>query len=153
VAAEAAARDGNWQEHAAHIREDPAVQTALQFASRKLSNTRCQEVFADFRDPAGRTLANKLETLGETAGSYLTLIQFFDAGEEGPCHAGLLLAFTVPGSRAVYLCGPRFRTRVRQSPGRAAAVLIHEELHSLGLGEDPPSSAEITDRVLGRCGV
>jgi hypothetical protein len=34
----------------------------------------------------------------------------------------------------------------------AAALIIHEELHSLGLAENPPSSAAITDRVISRCG-
>ncbi len=154
AAAEAGAGDEKWRSHVQNIQADPAMQTALQFASRKLSTTRCQEVFADFQDPAGRTMSNNLETLGETASSYLALIRFYDMGEEGPCRKDLLLlAFTARGSHAVYLCGTRFRARVRQSPGRAAAVLIHEELHSLGLGENPPSSAEITDRVIDRCGV
>jgi len=30
--------------------------------------------------------------------------------------------------------------------------MIHEALHTLGLGENPPTSAEITERVLARCG-
>jgi len=30
-------------------------------------------------------------------------------------------------------------------------VVIHEALHSLGLGEDPPSSREITARVSSAC--
>ena len=34
----------------------------------------------------------------------------------------------------------------------ARAVIIHEALHSLGLGENPPSSQAITARVLNRCG-
>jgi hypothetical protein len=33
----------------------------------------------------------------------------------------------------------------------AGAVVIHEILHTLGLSENPPSSKEITDRVLARC--
>jgi hypothetical protein len=32
------------------------------------------------------------------------------------------------------------------------AVLIHEMLHSLGLGENPPESVAITAQVLKRCG-
>ena len=32
------------------------------------------------------------------------------------------------------------------------AVIIHETLHSLGLGENPPTSDEITWRVFSRCG-
>jgi hypothetical protein len=32
-------------------------------------------------------------------------------------------------------------------------MIIHEILHSLGLGENPPSSDEITKQVAARCGV
>ncbi|MFI5197685.1 MAG: hypothetical protein ACHQJD_03610 [Thermoanaerobaculia bacterium] len=31
-------------------------------------------------------------------------------------------------------------------------TVIHEQLHTLGLSENPPSSWEITKRVLQRCG-
>jgi len=31
------------------------------------------------------------------------------------------------------------------------AVFIHEMLHTLGLGENPPSTQEITGRVLLQC--
>ena len=31
------------------------------------------------------------------------------------------------------------------------AFIIHETLHSLGLGENPPASGEITSRVMKRC--
>jgi hypothetical protein len=31
-------------------------------------------------------------------------------------------------------------------------MVIHEFLHSLGLGENPPSNVEITKQVLTRCG-
>jgi hypothetical protein len=34
----------------------------------------------------------------------------------------------------------------------AEAAVIHEMLHSLGLGEDPPSSDHISTRVMARCG-
>jgi hypothetical protein len=36
-------------------------------------------------------------------------------------------------------------------PGRAEAIVIHEVLHSLGLGENPPSSEDITAAVERRC--
>jgi hypothetical protein len=32
------------------------------------------------------------------------------------------------------------------------AAFIHEILHTLGLEENPPSSSQITRRVLARCG-
>jgi len=37
------------------------------------------------------------------------------------------------------------------NPSQTEAFLIHEELHSLGLGENPPSPKEITARVLALC--
>jgi hypothetical protein len=40
----------------------------------------------------------------------------------------------------------------RQDGVTVELVLIHELLHSLGLGENPPSSAEITRQVTKRCG-
>jgi len=39
----------------------------------------------------------------------------------------------------------------RHDPFLADVALIHESLHSLGLGENPPSSSEITSRVISRC--
>ena len=44
------------------------------------------------------------------------------------------------------------RARAKGGSGSLATVVIHEELHSLGLGENPPSSQEITRRVESRCG-
>jgi hypothetical protein len=37
-------------------------------------------------------------------------------------------------------------------PEEAEAALIHEMLHTLGLGENPPRSRDITARVRARCG-
>ena len=37
------------------------------------------------------------------------------------------------------------------NPSQTEAYLIHEALHSLGLGENPPSPKEITGRVLAMC--
>ena len=39
----------------------------------------------------------------------------------------------------------------RDDPTWAEVVVIHEALHTLGLGENPPSSAEISIRVAARC--
>jgi len=43
-------------------------------------------------------------------------------------------------------------TVAEPKPFYAEAVIIHETLHSLGLGENPPTSDEITWRVFSRCG-
>ena len=49
----------------------------------------------------------------------------------------------------MFVCGTSFR---RLSQGERANALIHEMLHTLGLRENPPGSAEITRRVAERCG-
>jgi hypothetical protein len=67
------------------------------------------------------------------------------------CRTGATLAATAPGSRVVFVCPAAFVRRTRSDSERAQATLIHEMLHTLGLGEDPPTSSEITQRVLFRC--
>jgi hypothetical protein len=57
-------------------------------------------------------------------------------------------AFT-SGGAAVFVCGTNFHSRGRTFRENA---LIHEMLHTLGLRENPPSSAEISRRVAERCG-
>jgi hypothetical protein len=39
----------------------------------------------------------------------------------------------------------------RGQPQSAASLVIREVLHTLGLHENPPSTAEITQRVEARC--
>jgi hypothetical protein len=39
----------------------------------------------------------------------------------------------------------------RRNPVHIAALLIHEMMHTLGLGENPPNAEAITARVLERC--
>jgi hypothetical protein len=58
-----------------------------------------------------------------------------------------VLAFTQPNSLVVRVC-PRL---IQFQGDWAELTVLHELLHSLGLGENPPSSAEITDRVRERC--
>ena len=45
----------------------------------------------------------------------------------------------------------RFRKHAERDPWTAENWVIHEMLHTLGLGENPPSSREITQRVNERC--
>jgi hypothetical protein len=75
---------------------------------------------------------------------------FFDGSTEPRCHAGAL-AFTTPGARVVYVCGLRFWRQWTERPHYTEAAVIHEALHTLGLGEDPPSSEQITQEVLAYC--
>jgi hypothetical protein len=128
-----------------------AVRGALQGAARRLQKPHCQLLFAEFTDQGGRSLGENLAALGETGDSYMDTMLFYDAEDAGRCRGAAVLAFTQPGSRVVHVCGRTFEKAYRREPWLAEAVLIHESLHSLGLGENPPSSLYITGRVMKRC--
>ena len=81
----------------------------------------------------------------------LRFVVFTDGLTRGTCQ-GEQYAYTTPGNRVVFVCVSRFTTGWRNNPAYAEASLIHEVLHTLGLGENPPSSSEITDRVRNACG-
>lgn len=68
---------------------------------------------------------------------------------QGHSYCDSFAAFTHPHSTYVYLCD-RWMNLSRRNQAR---VIVHESLHSAGLGEDPPSSAEINGRVKDRCGL
>jgi hypothetical protein len=129
-----------------------AVARAIQSASDKLSTQACQEVFSDFRDAAGRTLKSNLSTVGHTGQSYLGLMLFYDGKGMSRCQERSVFASTSPGSRVIYVCSAQFMEKLRRDPALAATLVIHEELHSLGLAENPPDSREITAQVIARCG-
>jgi predicted Zn-dependent protease with MMP-like domain len=104
-----------------------------------------------FRDVEGRTLQERLDELGMTGERYLALVGFYDGSGVSRCQGSRTLAVTGAGSRAVWIC-PRFAGEARQDPRLAEVSLLHEMLHSLGLGENPPSPAEITALVARHCG-
>jgi hypothetical protein len=45
----------------------------------------------------------------------------------------------------------RFAKVQIENPSLSEFMVIHEMLHTLGLGENPPSSFEITEQVRRRC--
>jgi hypothetical protein len=128
-----------------------AVQDALAGASQRMKRAGCSAIFEDFTDRNGRTLQSNLDTLGGDGPAYLALIDFRDGLGIGRCDRGGIMAVTAPGSRVVWVCGG-FALAQKRDPGLAEVVLLHEALHTLGLHEDPPSSLEITERVVKRCG-
>jgi len=132
---------------------DPVVRMAVVEAHRRLGDSRCRQLFTDFEAAAGHRLQEHLDLIGQTGQSYLGWLWFVDAGYTGRCAEVGVSAFTSPGSQVIYLCGDRFTRAInRRGIGFLATVIIHEELHSLGLGENPPSSEEITREVESRCG-
>lgn len=128
-----------------------AVALALRGAARQMANPECQAVLDEFQSVSGRPLRDALADLGMSPAEYLQGAVFFYDAPERLCGTSSL-AVTVPGSRAVFVCGPRFVRAMRRDSRHVEAALIHETLHSLGLGENPPTSDEITARVRARCG-
>ena len=136
--------------------QNRAFQWALSETARgvasKLADSSCRQIFSDFRDPTGRTLQENLDALQQTGKDYFDGLVFYSGNGRSPCDAEDIVAFTSPGSRVLFVCEPQFLRKTHSNPGLVAAILIHEELHSLGLGENPPSSRAITARVIARCG-
>ena len=125
------------------------VSRAAHEAARRLQEPGCQRILDDFADREGRPLRERLGS--STPEAYLARLVLRN-GEipvgSGRCASPGAAAFTANGA-AVFVCGTSFQ---RLGRGAAANALIHEMLHTLGLRENPPSSAEITRRVAERCG-
>ncbi len=130
--------------------EAAAVHEAIVGARRRLDDSACRMIFTDFSDSSGRSLQDVLDASGWSAGEYLGLIGFYDGLGDRRCAKVGIAAFTSPGSRNVFIC-PGFRSEWRSDRRYAEIVILHEALHSLGLGENPPSSREITAHVARRC--
>jgi len=130
-----------------------ALHWAVLGARQRLEKPACQGLFSEFSDSSGRTLQENLDALGKSGADYLGTILFADGSETRPCKEGAPFAFTTTGSRVrvVYICGRRLQNVAARDPVRVQATIIHEALHTLGLGENPPTSSEITARVLARC--
>ena len=98
-------------------------------------------------------LGANLIASGKSAAEYLDEMWFIDASDAPPCRRGnQLVAYTSPGHRVIFVCGSIFVHPVFRLDQRIAELLIiHELLHSLGLGENPPKSDQITKQVGRRC--
>jgi hypothetical protein len=123
---------------------------ALDTASERLKRPSCAAVFGDFTDRNGEPLTQCVSRRGFTAETYLSAVLFVDAPGRS-CPDGIL-ARAEPGSLVVRLCNEAVRKGWRQDLRYTTASIIHEVLHTAGLGENPPPSASITRQVLARCG-
>src|SRR5262245_29742464 len=129
-----------------------AVRRAVECAAARLAHPGCQDLFADFTDQGGQRLSTTLAAGGTSATEALSVLRFFDDGATPRCSAGTTLAFTQTSSRLIRVCGRQFRDQFQQNRTTTETVVIHELLHTLGLGENPPSSQAITEQVVVRCG-
>lgn len=131
-----------------------AVRKALLGAFDRLGDAKCQGIFSDFHDASGRKLQENLDALGRTGQSYLKLVLFYEGSNQRACTSSRgedISAATATGSHVVFICAGNFSEKRRPKPFGPEAVIIHEALHSLGLGENPPTSDEITWKVFSRC--
>jgi hypothetical protein len=126
-----------------------AVRRAIEGAMARLDRADCQEVLSDFTDESGQNLAKRLLASGMSPAKALAALRFVDDRESPQCQGDNVMAFTQPGSHVIRVCGRQFRDR---DLAAAEIIIIHEFLHALGLGENPPTSKEITERVTARCG-
>jgi len=145
LAAEASAQADT--RRAAH---EQLLERARVGALRKLEQPGCLQLLDEFKDRSGRPLAANLAEWDRTAVDYLRTTPFRDGSFHPLCRSGRSALISVPGMRPVFVC-PSFRREAEKDPWAAENWVIHEMLHTLGLGENPPSSREITLRVSQRC--
>ena len=132
------------------VARDAAI-TALESAAARFEDRDCLKVLTDFQTINGFTPADQLAAWEIDIHTYLTMVTFIDDSRHRLCEKGGMF-FTSPGSRVVRVCVEEFKSIRHHSRGYLAALVIHEILHTLGLGESPPSSEEITTRAMLRCG-
>jgi hypothetical protein len=125
----------------------PDLKRARDGARARLGDPQCLAVLTEFESVNGGRLDLVLRSTGRTAQQQLDLLELESGLGRPGCSRGQL-AFTRIGSPVVSIC---LRSFTLLPPAKQEAVLIHEMLHSLGLGENPPESVAITDRVLERC--
>src|SRR5262245_4622886 len=129
-----------------------AVRGAVEGAAARLSRPSCQAVLADFADESGGNLLTPLVASGRSPADAFATLQFVDHDTAPQCATGKTLAFTQTGSQLIHVCGREFAKRSRRNRKTAEIIVIHEFLHTLGLGENPPTSQAITAQVTLRCG-
>ena len=130
----------------------PLVKGVIEAAAARLANCDCQNVLSDFADEKGVLLSAKLTASGRDAVEAFNSLRFVDSPFARQCRTGNVLAFTFPGSQVVHICSWKFRSGSLRRSARTQIIMIHEFLHSLGLGENPPTSRDITNQVAARCG-
>jgi hypothetical protein len=130
-------------------RDRAFLTSAIRGAARRLGDPRCQELLGELHDRSRRPLREALQAEGLTAPEFLEHLFFYDGTEAG-CGAQRL-AYTVPGYRVVYICSSRFRDVYQRNTSLAEVAVVHEALHCLGLGENPPTQQQINARVQAAC--
>ena len=130
--------------------EGGAARRALAGARRKLEQAECQRLLVDFKDAAGRTLQENLTDWNVGPSEYAALVPFLDGSRQPLCRKTTVGLVSSPGVRRVFVC-PSFADFQVRHQSLAQSLVIHDILHTLGLGENPPTPDVITQRVEARC--
>jgi hypothetical protein len=130
--------------------EARVVELVRRGAMRRLQSPECRKVLTEFADAEGRSLADRLAVFDLPPDEYLGRVAFRDGRTRGPCRGREAEMLTTPGTARILVCPAFLRTAWRDRT-TAEVYVIHEMLHTLGLGENPPSSRAITERVERRC--
>ena len=136
-----------------HIREMAtarAVSRAVCGAYRRLSRPACGQLFSEYADVDGTPLAEVLAAGGRTRHGFLASVLFYDGARQPRCGLEGIAATTSPRSHVVFIC-PSFRALEKNDHRTAETLIIHEMLHSVGLGENPPPSWRINRSVFRMC--
>ena len=138
--------------------DQAALERARKSAGQRLAGEQCLKLLTDFTDSEGQPLQRNLDRYGVSASAYLETIVFKDGSKLANCARGSVHLATTPGLPVVFVCpagsstpGSRFAGVQASNPNLADYMVIHEMLHTLGLGENPPTTFEITERVIQRC--
>ena len=152
TAAEAAADSGQGPRRLGGLYDAGTVERALDRARRRLEQPAVPAPLHRFPGRERPSPPEALDRAGPVGRGAPRHALFYDGTGQRPCDRPATLAFTWPGSPIVFVCAQQFVAAARRDPFLAEAALIHEGLHSLGLGENPPTSSAITSRVMHRCG-
>jgi hypothetical protein len=128
------------------------VQHVITGAMQRLERPACAGLLTEFQASDGLPLAAHVSERSVSAPEYLRTLWFADADGQSQCHQSPgPVAFTAPGHSVVYVCGLHFVSMYQRNPKYAEILVIHEMLHAAGLGENPPSSEQISRAAMTRC--
>ena len=128
-----------------------ALAPARELALEKLGGAACRSVFEALPDFTGRPVARRLEAGERSPSAAFARLRFLDAAD-GPCTNHDIAAWSVAGDPRVRVCRRTFPDVARRDRNEAAAILIHEALHTLGVAEEA-AKEPLTEFVRRRCGL
>jgi len=131
----------------------PMFQVVSTQAKRLLQKPSCGRIFEEFLDSrTGRPLAASLSGTGLDAVTYFESLTFVDGTGTAPCLRDSIHAYTTIGGSTIHVCPAQLLALQKHDRMAASSTLLHEALHTLGLGENPPLPSEITHRIREHCG-